>query len=157
MSGIRFKATVKNNPQTGEVAGYYATVVSRGYYDLDDIAEKIAANCMVTVHDVKGVLSALQQHIGEALQMNQSVRLGDLGSFRAVVNCSAVQDYNELDTSLIKKVRAEFRNGAGMDEKINTYTCSFEKIGDNDETEDEAEAEIEDSDNENVDDWSTES
>lgn len=135
---IQFKAVAKNIPTTATFAGYYPTVVSKGYYDLDDIAERIAANCMVTVHDVKGILSALQQHIGNRLQMNQSVQLGDLGSFRPVVNCTAVTTYADLSTGLIKKIRAEFRASAGMDEAINLQTCSFDKINES-ESEEESE------------------
>ncbi len=48
--------------------------------NLEQVATNISRECTVTVHDVKAVLSSLQEQIILALQDGKSVRFGDLGS-----------------------------------------------------------------------------
>jgi predicted histone-like DNA-binding protein len=60
------------------------------------------------VHDVKAVLSALQEHIAQHLRNGNSVRLGDLGSFRPVLKSSGALSADEFSTSHIKGLKVSF-------------------------------------------------
>lgn len=125
---INYKVIQRENPQNNEEVKYYASLNSKGYYDLEDIANKIAQECTVTVHDVKAILSSLQQHIIEHAQNNESVRLKDLGSFHPRTNCVSVEDESELSTSNITKVRLHFTPSSKMHQIFNLATCKFNKI-----------------------------
>lgn len=61
---------------------YFAQFAPVTPVNLNDIANRISKTCTVTEHDVKAVLSALQEQILYSLSDGHSVRLGDLGSFR---------------------------------------------------------------------------
>lgn len=124
---IIFKSIKRRNPQNEDEEKYYAQTVMKGYYDLETIAEQISDVCTVTVHDVRGILSSLQQHIGEKLSMNQSVRLGQLGSFHVRTNCASVEDRSELSTDLVKCVKVHFVPSSGMHREINLDVVSFKK------------------------------
>ena len=78
---INYKAIQRKNPLNDEVK-WYPTIVLGNPVLLDEMTELIALNCTVTEHDIKAVLSALQEQIVLALKQGRSVRLGDLGSFR---------------------------------------------------------------------------
>ena len=124
---IKFKAIERENPQNEGESKFYASTVMKGYYDLETIAEQISKVCTVTVHDVRAILSSLQQHIGEALAMNGSVRLGQLGSFHVRTNSKSVADKDELSTDLITNLKVNFTPSVGLYERINVDVVSFKK------------------------------
>ena len=124
---IKFKAIERENPQSEGDSKFYATAVMKGYYDLETIAEQISKVCTVTVHDVRAILSSLQQHIGWALAMNGSVRLGQLGSFHVRTNSKSVTDKNDLSTNLITNLKVNFTPSVGLYEKVNVDVVDFKK------------------------------
>ena len=81
---INFDVIQRRNPKDGTVK-FYSQVYTSEYMTLDDIAENISRECTVTVHDIKAVLSALEEQIIIALQAGRSVRFGDLGSFHVTL------------------------------------------------------------------------
>lgn len=78
---IYFKAVSRKNPIT-KAEKWYPQLVSGAPMQLNDIVERISRTCTVTEHDVKAVVSSLQEQVIFALREGRSVRLGDLGSFR---------------------------------------------------------------------------
>ena len=83
---ITFKIVKKKSPTDSTVQKFYPVLLSSGYTDLDNVAARISEVCTVSVHDVKGVLQALEQQLSATLQEGKSVRLGTLGSFHIRVN-----------------------------------------------------------------------
>ena len=81
---IPFIAKAKKNPITKEVK-YYAQVAPVDHVELLSITSSISEKCTVTEHDVKAVLSALQMSIAKHITDGNSVRFGDLGSFRLTI------------------------------------------------------------------------
>ena len=125
---INYYPLERANPNNSSESAYYATARMKGYKSLDEVSEQIAAECTVTEHDVKAILSSLQQHIITQLQDNRSVRLGDLGSFHIRTNCYAVEDESELSTSNLKGVRVHFCKSARLLKEFNVNRCSFNRI-----------------------------
>ena len=96
---IKYNVIPRKNPINKEVK-YYAQMAPVNPVTLNDVAEAIASNCTVTLHDCKAVLSALQEQIALNLRNGNSVRLGDLGSFHPVMKSSGALSADELGLTL---------------------------------------------------------
>ncbi len=83
---ISFKIIKKKSPADATVEKFYPMPVCSGHLDLDTVALRISSACTVSVHDVKGVLAALEEHVASALREGRSVRLPNLGSFHVRAN-----------------------------------------------------------------------
>ncbi|MBQ2363616.1 MAG: HU family DNA-binding protein [Bacteroidaceae bacterium] len=104
---IKYNIIPRKNPINKEVK-YYAQMAPVTPVTLNSIAEAIASNCTVTLHDCKAVLSALQEQIALNLRQGNSVRLGDLGSFHSVIKSSGALSADEFSTSHIKGLKVCF-------------------------------------------------
>ena len=127
---INYYVIPKENPLKEGDTKYYAAAKMKGHIDQEELCQAIAQECTVTEHDVKAILSALQQHIIQKLLQNQSVRLGDLGSFHIKTNCEGVEDPDELSTDNLKAVKVHFRKSARMLREMAVDECKFNKITD---------------------------
>lgn len=110
---LKYNLVSRKDPQTKETI-FYAQIAPVTPLPLLAMCEAISRQCTVTVHDVKAVLSALEEHITTALLNGQSVRLGDLGSFRATIKSASVKDAKQFKPSLIKGVNVCFSKGSAM-------------------------------------------
>ena len=104
---INFDVIQRRNPKDGTVK-FYSQVYTSEYMTLDDIAENISRECTVTVHDIKAVLSALQEQVLFALRDGNSVRLGDLGSFRLTLSGRPCETADEVTADTIEHLRVRF-------------------------------------------------
>ena len=110
---IKYNVIPRKNPINKEVK-YYAQRAPVTPVTLGDVAEAIASNCTVTLHDCKAVLSALQEQIALQLRNGNSVRLGDLGSFHPVVKSSGALSADEFSTAHIKGLKVCFNMSSQM-------------------------------------------
>ena len=110
---IKYIAQTRKNPVTKAVA-WYPQAAHVEALNLDDIAEKISLTCTVTEHDIKAVLSALQEQIVFALRNGNSVRLGDLGSFRLTMQGNPSETREEVSAEKIKRIRVRFTSGSRL-------------------------------------------
>lgn len=110
---IKYNVIPRKNPINKEVK-YYAQMAPVTPVTLGDVAEAIASNCTVTLHDCKAVLSALQEQIALQLRNGNSVRLGDLGSFHPVVKSSGALSADEFSTAHIKGLKVCFNMSSQM-------------------------------------------
>ena len=110
---IKYNVIPRKNPINKEVK-YYAQMAPVNPVTLNDVAEAIASNCTVTLHDCKAVLSALQEQIALQLRNGNSVRLGDLGSFHPVVKSSGALSADEFSTAHIKGLKVCFNMSSQM-------------------------------------------
>lgn len=125
---INYIAQAKKNPQT-KTLSYYAQIAPVTPLKLDDIVRRIEKTCTVSSADIKAVLDALQHEIVESLRAGNSVRLGDLGSFRATLSSSGVEAPEKVSAALIKSVRVRFTPGAKMNEIFgNLKALSFNRV-----------------------------
>lgn len=104
---ITYVVKPKKNPQTGLVK-YYAQVAPTKPIFLDAITEKIANESTVTEHDVKAVLSALQEQVLLSLREGQTLRLGDLGSFRLTIKSKGKATAKEVTPDDVERLRVRY-------------------------------------------------
>ncbi|MBO5699128.1 MAG: HU family DNA-binding protein [Bacteroidaceae bacterium] len=114
---IRYKLLQRKNPQTAEKKFYAANNIET-FVDLNKIAEEIANQCTLTRHDIKAVLSALDEAIYNHLVDGQSVRFGDLGSFRPTLSGKGALTEEEFQTSMIKRVMVRFTPSSTLRNKL---------------------------------------
>lgn len=110
---IYYNVIKRKNPKDG-TEKFYAQVKNSSYLTLEQIAANISRECTVTVHDVKAVLSSLQEQIILSLQDGKSVRFGDLGSFRATLKSKGAESKGDFQKSNITQVRVRFTKSAAM-------------------------------------------
>lgn len=71
---LKYNVVARKNPQTKELL-YYAQLVPVTAVGLSALAAAISNECTVTIHDIKAVLSALEEKVISYLQSGMSVRL----------------------------------------------------------------------------------
>lgn len=127
---INYKAVQKRNPQTKELKWYPAIVLSNPVL-LDELTELIALNCTVTEHDIKAVISALQEQIILALRQGRSVRLGEIGSFRLTMTGTAADTAEEVKVENITGLRVAFTKSGDLERafQLTSKGISFHKVG----------------------------
>lgn len=124
---IDYRVVCRKNPQTGQTI-YHATSRSRGSIDVNKLARAISGATTVTEADVKAILSSLERHIGRHLAQNESVRLGDLGSFHIRTRCRAAGSHDELSEENITAIRVHFRKSVRMKRAMRVENVEFRKV-----------------------------
>ncbi len=129
---ITYVVKAKKNPLDRSQVRYYIQAAPTVPVDFTTIAKNISSRCTVTEPDVLAVLNALQTEVIRAVQNGQSVRLGQLGSFRATICSSGVENKNEASVLLVKSVRARFTPGSQLRSalQLTNADMKFIKYGD---------------------------
>ena len=104
---LKYNLISRKNPVTKEFA-FHASLVPVNPVRLAELAQEVSDNCTVTVHDVKAVISALEERIYKSLRNGQSVRLGDLGSFHPTISSSGAATEEEFSAENIRGIRVRF-------------------------------------------------
>lgn len=110
---IYYNVIKRKSPKDGTVK-FYAMINRTSYVTLSQVAENISRECTLTVHDIKAVLSSLQEQIILQLQDGKSVRFGDLGSFRATLQSQGVANKEDFKKSNISRVMVRFVRSSAM-------------------------------------------
>ncbi len=114
---ITYIKQMKKNPINKEVK-YYAQIAPVNVVNLDEVATRVSRCCTVTSHDIKAVISALQEQLIDMLRSGQSVRLGDIGSFRPTITSEACDSPEEVTAKSVKGIRVRFTPGCVMREGL---------------------------------------
>ena len=104
---INLIAVEKKNMRTQAVKWYAQVAPVRGI-EAEVVIEEIEKRCTLTSSDIKACLDALQQSILSRILNGESVRLGDLGSFRATVRSEGRNTKELVDSTLVKGIRCRF-------------------------------------------------
>lgn len=129
---FKYSVLVKKSPIDG-TAKYYGMPASTSPVTFDTIAERIEKRSTVSSADAKAVLDALQYEIKEAVINNGSVRLGDLGTFRATLCCNGALTRDEFSAKNIVKLNLRFLPSKKLQNWLNPSSntdLKFEKVGD---------------------------
>ena len=102
---IKYRIVERQNALT-KTLQYYAQVEPVEPLTLQDIVEGIEKTSTVSSADIKAVLDALQFEVIRALKGGQSVRLGDLGSFRPTLTSRSALSAEAFTRDNLKGVRA---------------------------------------------------
>ena len=92
---IKYIIQGKKNPLKKTEIKYYPQMAPSTPMTLAQIVKRVEKRSTVSSADVKAVLDALQYEVIEALENGNSVRLGDLGSFRLTMKSQGVETVAE--------------------------------------------------------------
>lgn len=124
---VKYVIRAKKNPVTKEVK-YYPQIAPVTPVTLAQIVKRIEKRSTVSSADVKAVLDALQYEVIEALQDGNSVRLGDLGSFRLSIKSNGSDTLDEARSKgakAIKAVSVQFTKSVAMREALSPSNVAF--------------------------------
>ena len=118
----------KKNPLKKTEIKYYPQMAPSTPMTLAQIVKRVEKRSTVSSADVKAVLDALQYEVIEALENGNSVRLGDLGSFRLTMKSQGVETVAEAKkkgAQLIKKVNVQFTKSTTMRDTLTPQLLDF--------------------------------
>lgn len=116
---INIKVVRRNDARDKTLPGlYYGCVKSFSKVDVEQLAERITANCTVTRSDCLAVLAALQEQTTYALQQGSRVGLGDLGNLRLTCQSSGSATPEAFDCNDVKKLRIIFTPSKALREAV---------------------------------------
>lgn len=107
---------------------YYLQAAPTTPLTLSQIVKRIERRSTVSSADVKAVLDALQYEVIDALQNGNSVRLGDLGSFRLTLQSEGVSTAAEAKkrgSDLIRKVNVQFTKSTAIRDALEVRAVTF--------------------------------
>ena len=114
---IKFIIRAKKNPLKKDQVKFYPQMAPGEPVMLRTIVGRIEKRSGVSSASVKAVLDALQYEILQTLADGNSVRLGDLGSFRLTMHGEGVttaKEAMEKSANLIKRVSVRFTKSSAM-------------------------------------------
>ncbi len=128
---ITYVVKPKKNPLDKTVK-YYIQAAPAVPVGFQTIAKNISDRCTLTEADVLAVLNALQTEVIKAVQNGQSVRLGQLGSFRLTMTSKGVSDKNSVSVALVRGLRTRFTPGSQLRSalSLDNSDIKFIKYGD---------------------------
>lgn len=124
---IKYVIQEKKNPLTGEVK-YYPQIAPATPMTVDQIIKRVEKRSTVSSADVKAVLDALQYEVIDALESGNTVRLGDLGSFRLTIKADGMATAAEAKkqgAKLIKQVNVQFTKSTAMRDAFEVQRLDF--------------------------------
>ena len=125
---IKYVIQEKKNPLKKTEIKYYPQMAPSTPMTLAQIVKRVEKRSTVSSADVKAVLDALQYEVIEALENGNSVRLGDLGSFRLTMKSQGVETVAEAKkkgAQLIKKVNVQFTKSTTMRDTLTPQLLDF--------------------------------
>ena len=126
---INYSVNPRRNPsEKGTPPKFYAKVQTRGTVNFDSLAEDIAYATTLTDGDVSNVLRALVKQIKKHLADGKIVSLDALGTFQFQISGKGALTEKDYNTSLIEKVRIQYRPGRLVREVQNLTTLQFKKV-----------------------------
>lgn len=139
---INYSVGPRKNPQEKNTPPrYYAKVQASGKVDFDTLANEISYATTLTDGDVSNVLRALVVQMKKHLADGKIVSLDGFGSFQFQINGKGAVTEKDYRTSLIQKVRIQFKPGRLIREVLNLSTLSFQKVKPRKTAEEEVEEE----------------
>ena len=126
---IKFKSLQKVNPRDlAAPKKHYATAVSSGVIDFEELSEFVSDQSTMSEADCYGVLKALERTIIREMRKGKSIRLGDIGTFQVNLRSEGKDTSEEVTASAIKSARTIFRPGKRFKRMLKTL--EFSKIQD---------------------------
>jgi len=124
---IKYVIQAKKSPIKGTVK-YYPQMAPSTPMTLAQVVKRIEKRSTVSSADVKAVLDALQYEVIDALQNGNSVRLGDLGSFRLTIKSegtATAAEAKKQGADLIKQVNVQFTKSTAMRDALSVSQVEF--------------------------------
>jgi predicted histone-like DNA-binding protein len=122
---MKYKLVQRANPQDRSNVKWYASPVNEGKITQKNIAADIVGLTSLARGDVSNVIESLIDTVPKYLLIGQSVKLGDLGSFRLSFSSEGVADATTFNAGKISGVRVLFTPSIELREAIKKV--KFEK------------------------------
>ena len=125
---IKFVIRAKKNPLNRTQIKFYPQMAPGVPVMLRTIVGRIEKRSGVSSASVKAALDALQYEILQTLADGNSVRLGDLGSFRLTMHgegASTAKEAKEKGANLIKRVSVRFTKSSTMRMALDKRNLTF--------------------------------
>lgn len=90
---------------------YYARSYSSGMCDINELCETIADRSTATAGDVRLVIDGLVQVLSKRIAAGQTVQLGELGYFQAILGSKGVVEKADFKANMIKTRKIRFTPG----------------------------------------------
>ena len=129
---FKYVVIAKKNP-IGKDVKFYAQADKTAPIDIDIITQRIEKRTTVSSADAKAVLDALEYEIKEALIDGKSVRLGDLGTFRATIHGKGAATRESHSVKNISNLKCVFKPSVRLANWLNPMKnedLKFMKSGD---------------------------
>lgn len=97
---------------------FYASSRSSGMCDFEELCDAIADRSTASVGDVRLVLEGCTTIMKQRLQKGETVQLGELGNFRAVLGSEGVTKEEDFNASLIRVPRLVYYPGKKLKESL---------------------------------------
>ncbi len=125
---VMYKSVAKSQPGVlgGGQSKYYAGIVRERRIELRKFATEISNMCTLTTTDVFAVLESLIDRMYVHLEEGRIVRLGEFGSFSPSINSVGVELPEEVNRSVIKRFKVNFRPSSLLSERLSNV--KFEKV-----------------------------
>lgn len=121
---IQYIIQAKKSPVDKSVL-HYPQVAPVHPVGKEQLAEIINDRCTVTRSDIVAVLTALEDAITAQLMAGNSVRLGDLGSFRPTLQAFGAATAKEAGAQLIRRCRVCFTPSSYLKRKFDLKNLQF--------------------------------
>lgn len=123
---IQYVIQPKKNVKDGTVK-YYPQIGPVQVVSTDELVEQINQRCTLTQTDIKIFIDALAYELKSALARGQSVRLGDLGSFRPTLSAKGADTASKVDATYVKRVNIRHAMSAPMSAHLALRNLKFQK------------------------------
>ncbi len=124
---IKYVIRAKKNP-IDQTVRFYPQMAPTTPVTLAQIIKRVEKRSTVSSANVKAVLDALQYEVIDALQNGNTVRLGDLGSFRLSIKATGSANSAEAKkagANAIKVVNVQFTKSVAMKEALSPSNVEF--------------------------------
>lgn len=123
-----YTACAHKNFKTGNTQ-FYAATAPLTPITIEQVAKEISEKCTLTRADLMGVLSELQTQIKNIVLQGNTVRLGNLGSFRLTVKAERVDNKADVSAELINNVRIVFVASPWIKTRLKPARLTFRRVG----------------------------
>ncbi|WP_445749341.1 HU family DNA-binding protein [Polaribacter sp.] len=123
---VQLTTIQRPNPKNRDAAKkFYAQVIASGTVDLERLAYLVSNQSSVNEGDCYAVILSLVHNIIDELKQGKIVKIDRLGSFQIAVNAKGVDSAKNVNPSVIKSVRINFRPDKKLQNKLNINTIDF--------------------------------
>lgn len=125
---IQYKLVSKVNPRNmSDPKKYYAQAIPTKKVKTRQLIEEISFSTAINGAAVAAVLEALLELLPKHLIDGKHIQLGELGSFRLVINSKGVEKPELFTTEYLKGVKILFRPSSEISKRLSQTT--FQKVG----------------------------
>lgn len=99
---------------------YMARLTNRKTIQLSELSNMISRRSTLSKADIAGVVTALAELTGELLLENNTIQMGDLGTFSLHLKASPVATPEQVNPTTFKQLSLVFRASTVLKDRIKT-------------------------------------